>query len=156
MSKTWINKKLRINPGEILEIDTSEMSTRGFDLRTIVSRHGRNDHLCFTLTLPKAYKVAVELYKFATTKQEIEFLRLKQEHSGRGELFLRMFKPSRLDLSIDSFPVNEGQLSLSKKQAKKLAGYMFFWIGESLIGTKRIKKKATSYFVRDINDIMED
>jgi hypothetical protein len=108
------------------------------------------------LTLPKAYKVATELYKFATTKQKIEFLTLKQEHSVRGELYLRMFKPSHLDLSIDSYPVNEGQLSLTKKQAKKLAGYLFFWIGESLIGTKRVKKPATSYLVRDLNDITDD
>lgn len=158
-TKTWIDKTLQINSGSygILCISTSDMRTKGFDLQTFsyTDCGGKHQHNNFTLTLAKAHKVASTLYRFGTTKQKIEPMILEQEHSTRGRLLLRMFTANKLDLSIDSYMVNSGQLSLSRKQAKKLAGYIYFWIGESLIGTRRIKKKATSWLERDLNDITQ-
>lgn len=155
---TWISKRFQINDGSygILTINAGGYGGGEFDLTTFsyIDCGGNHQHNNFSLKLAGAIKMASVLYLFATTKKSIDHLILEQEYKTRGKLHLRMFKLNRLDLSISDFPINKGQLSLTRKQAKKLAGYLFYWAGERMIGMRRIKQSARTISVRDINDEM--
>ncbi len=115
---------------------------------------GKHQHNNFALTVDKAIKVAEKLYQFATNgkkRKQSHLLTLEQEYKSRGKLFIKA--SNELVLSIGSYESSDGTLTLTKKQAKKVAGYLFFWAGEKLIGTRKVKVPAKTSFVLDINDI---
>ncbi|GAG92028.1 unnamed protein product, partial [marine sediment metagenome] len=83
-----------------------------------------------------------------------QLLRLEQEFKQRGNFFLVIDAGCKLIMSIGTYSESSysGNLTLTKKQAKKLAGYLFFWAGEMLVGKRKIKIPAETSYIFDIND----
>ena len=157
----WINKSLQINEGSygILSINAHVNCNdkepllkwlRGynhFDLTTFsyINAGGEHEHHNFTLTTKNGIKFANVLYEYATKKksykEDEELLCLEQKYKIRGKLFLSFNSESGLlDLNLaDVWYYGGGLVSLNKKQAKQLSGYIYFWMGQYLIGQKTIK-----------------
>ena len=156
---TWINKTLQINSesyGRLYIHGTSGTKTDDLTLTTFsfVDCGGKYQWNNFSLTTVTAFILARNLYEFATHKKKLKIqLVLEQQYKTRGRLFVNVASNSTVQLSIDRYICGpKGQLSLTKKQAKKLAGYLFFWLGEILIGQRKVKIPAKTKQVFDIND----
>lgn len=157
----YINKSLQINPCSYgrLNIVANSVMEGGFIFTTYsyTDAGGKHQHNNFHIdTANQAIEIATALYLFTTNrkkpKEEKLLLMLKQKHESRGELFLSIRKDNQLMLSIGRYISSDGQLALTKKQAKKIAGYLFFWAGESFIGKRKIKAPAKTSYILDIDD----
>jgi hypothetical protein len=110
---------------------------------------GRHDHNTFSLKVNKAVEIAMFLYKYSMMRvvKERETFYAKQEYDIRGELKLSIELNGSLIMEIDS-----GCLTLDKAQAKKVAGYLFYWAGEKLIGKVELDVPATKQEILDLSD----
>ena len=151
---TWISKTLQINPGSygVLKIHVDSVMERAFRLTTYsyTDCGGNHDHNNFSFpSVDKIIEAAKFLYDFSIARviKERKTLYVQQEHKIRGELCLSVELNGRLELLIDG-----GKLVLTKKQAKKLSGYLFFSAGEILIGTRKIVVPKEIKNIFDIND----
>ena len=102
------------------------------------------------MTTKNAIRFANALLEF---KKDTD-LSFKQEYSSRGGLFLIKEK-DEMTLSIGTYcnSLYSGNVYLTKVQAKKLAGYVYFWDGQYLIGEVTVKHHYKKK-VLDINDVL--
>ncbi len=151
----WISKKLQINPGSygVLTLSGSSCMRESFTMcmYSYTDCGGRHEHNNFDLTPDKAIKVASFLYKYSMSRKtkKREAVYVNQKYAARGDMKLSLEMDDKLHMEIDS-----GLLKLSRKQAKRVAGYLFFWAGEAFIGTISAKIPARTEKWFDINDIM--
>lgn len=163
---TWINKGLQINPGSygVLRINANSEPgcMHGIDFMMTIYSYidcgGKHDHNNFSFGTPsKAIKAAEILYHFATTRKRLNqecFFELDQQYKQRGKFYLIIDKNNKLTISIGTYAGSSysGNLTVTKKQAKKIAGYLFFWAGEVLIGKRKVKHPASVSYVFDARD----
>ena len=151
----WINKRLQINEGSYgilminAHVNDAHYST-GFELTTYsyTEGGGKHSHNKFTLTPKDSIKFANALYEYRTPKNDT--IVLKQKHEIRGELFLKR-ENGKMILTIGNYA--GGVVCLDKGQAKKLAGYVYYWFGQHLIGLKKVKIPANVKNKLDVNDL---
>lgn len=151
----WINKRLQINEGSygVLSIDAkvnNEHWSTEFTLTTYeyVDTGGKHGHCNFTLTPKSAIPFAEILYEFRELENIVEF---EQEHKIRGKLFLEKHN-KYIRLNIGTYSSCGGFVCLNKKQSIRLAGYVYYWIGQYLIGLKKTKIPAHIEKKLDVND----
>jgi len=146
-------KSLQINKGSygVLRINShvnDSHYTTEFDLTTYKHTQcgGHHEHCKFTLTPKDAVEFANVLFAFRVPK---EGFKLEQEHENKDELWLAK-ENSKIVLTIGSYL--GGTVLLNRKQAKRLAGYVYYWIGQHFIGLKTIKIPKCIKKKLDIND----
>ena len=155
----WINKKLQINNGSygVLSInayvnDQHYPPEFNMTIYSYTQCGGNHEHNNFTLKTKDAFRFAQALYSFKTPKEGMKAF--KQEYSGRGEMHIEK-ENTKMLLNIGGGFASScvgGTVKLSKSQSKKLAGYIMFWLGQYLIGQKKVIKPKRIEKVLDIQD----
>jgi len=155
---TWIHKKLQINKGTygVLDILGDDLEFT-FTFYSYVNCGGNHMHHNFTFkSVMDAIKVADILYSYGTSRKRLPpeeeiVLTLKQKYDVRGELVISRSITEGLTFRSAEYGVG-GKLHINREQARKIAGYIFFWVRERLIGTRKEKRPAETVQVFDIND----
>ncbi len=154
----WIHKRLQVNPGSygILGLDAGNVM-EGTGFRFLIYGYidcgGKHEHNWFYVGVHKALQVAGNLVVFADNHRiSRELLTLTQEHEGRGKLFVQVLTPSILRMGIGTYEGTCASVEMNRKQARKVAGYLFFWAGAEMLGKRKVKVPARKAKVLDIND----
>lgn len=159
----WIHKRLQINPGSygILGLDAGNvMEGTGFKLLIYgyVDCGGKHEHNCFTLQVHNAMKVANILLEYVNSRnktiKEGRLLTVEQEYTVRGTLYISIEESKALRIGIGTYQGNCASVTLNRSQARKVAGYLFFWAGAEMLGKRKVKVAARKGEVLDINDIV--
>ncbi len=151
----WIHKRLQVNPGSygILGLDAGNVM-EGPHFKLLIYGYidcgGKHEHNWFYLTVHNALRVAGNLVAFADKYkviQEQNLLTLKREYESRGTLYIRVESSNALRIGIGTYEGTCASVTLTRKQARKVAGYLFFWAGTEMLGKRSVQ-------VLDINDIV--
>lgn len=157
---TWLDKTLQINDGSYGILCLSAHSnhkhyTTEFNFKTFsfTDCGGKHEHHNFTLTIRKALRVANALMTFKQNTQ----MSVTQEYTSRGQLHL-VCDGKKMSLSIGTFSESSysGCVYMTKVQARKVAGYIFYWLGEHLVGQIEVTIPRQKKKILDTNDVMRE
>lgn len=154
----YINKKLQISKGSYgtLSICGNDRYIE-FNILSYVNCGGRHQHNIFEFKTDKdAVKTSELLYAYGTSrkrppKEPVVLVELEQQYTCRGEFRLTLDPDGGIFMQTGS-EYSGGRLTLSKAQARKVAGYLMYWVGSRLIGTRTVRHPARTEQVFDITD----
>ena len=161
----WIHKRLQVNPGSygILGLDAGNGMEGGeftFTVYGYIDAGGKNEHNNFTLDVDNAIEVANTLLEYVNSRdktllEERGLLTVEQEYILRGTLYISIGENKALRMGIGTYQATCAAVTLNKKQARKVAGYLFFWAGAEMLGKRKVVVPERKARVLDINDIIE-